>query len=289
MRIMLLLLVVVVISILWPSDLSFGACPEDLNDHGICDTLNIEVFPPDTLFIGPGQLVRVPIFVTHDVLQWQDSITEFVIPVYYTHTNPAKYCSISRYWNNTSFSAQYLPRSVFRDLVAGTDTIHNWFKDLYEQDPDGAYAWHPNLYFNRPDSFLLDFYCVLGPFFGEGSRALLATLTFRVEDTMTICLDSCRFPSGWRLALVTWDEVYIPRHNLPCSFSISCPKRGDFNADCIIDLGDMVFLTSYLYRGGPPPNPLWLGDTNCDGVVELGDRVKLGNYIYRGGSPPCSP
>jgi len=290
MRIILLLLVVVVISILWPSDLSIGACPEDTVDSGICDTLYVEVFPPDTLFVGPGQLVRVPIYVTHDIPNSEiDSIPGFTIPLCYAHTNETKYCSLSRYWNNTTFSGSSLPRSIFRHLVAGTDTIHNWFMDIYDLVPENVWA-HPDIYLWWPSSCCLNLISTTQPLFGEGSRVLLATITFRVEDTMTICLDSCIWAPSLRLAFSRSDAVsYIPRHNLPFCFSFSCPKRGDFNADCIIDLGDVVYLTNYLYRGGSPPNPLESGDTNCDGVVELGDRVKLGNYVYRGGSPPCSP
>jgi non-lysosomal glucosylceramidase len=66
-------------------------------------------------------------------------------------------------------------------------------------------------------------------------------------------------------------------------------RRGDANGDGAIDLGDMVFLITYLYRGGVPPQPLEAGDVNCDGTVNLGDIVYLINYLYRGGSPPCEP
>ena len=64
--------------------------------------------------------------------------------------------------------------------------------------------------------------------------------------------------------------------------------RGDANGDGVIDLGDVVYLLNYLYKGGPTPNPLWTGDTNSDGVVDIGDVVYLLNYLYKGGPPPCS-
>jgi hypothetical protein len=300
MRIMLLLLVVVVISILWPSDLSFGACPEDTMDNGICDTLYVEIFPPDTLFTGPGQLVRVPIFVTHDVSNPNvDSIADFAISLCYTHTNPAKYCSVSQYWNNTFYQGHNLPRSIFRNLVLPSgDTLYNWMLRVKEMGDLLGENWRWNVIFAQYDTshFRLNLYQApypLGvPMFGEGSRVLLATVTFRVEDTMTICLDSCRQPPWYETPLVFSCrdcQVYVPRDNMPYCFSLSCPKRGDVNADCIINLGDVVYLTSYLYRGGSPPVPLETGDTNCDGIVELGDVVKLKSYLYRGGSPPCSP
>jgi hypothetical protein len=64
---------------------------------------------------------------------------------------------------------------------------------------------------------------------------------------------------------------------------------GDVTGDGIgPDLGDVVYLIAYQYRGGPPPKPKVSGDCNCDGVVELGDVVYLIAYQYKGGPPPCS-
>lgn len=61
---------------------------------------------------------------------------------------------------------------------------------------------------------------------------------------------------------------------------------GDVNADGKVDIGDVVYLISYLYRNGPGPHPLWIGDCNCGGIVTLGDVVYLISYLYRGGPPP---
>jgi len=292
MRLIILIVVVLETLFLWSTDSSLAQCPEDPNDHGICDTLYVEVFPPDTLFTGPGQLMRVPIYVTQDIPNPNiDSIGGFTIPLCYTHTNEAKYCSVSSYWNRTVYASPGLPRSIFRHLVLPSgDTFHNYMLDLYEQDP--SYAWtHIYLFMDDTSHFWFTLSAITQPKFEEGNRVLLATMTFRVEDTMTICLDSCFWPPSHQLAFANGSHsvVYTPRDNMPYCFSISYPPIGDVNRDGVIDLGDVVYLTSYLYRGGPPPNPLWLGDTNCDGVVELGDRVKLGNYVYKGGSPPCSP
>jgi hypothetical protein len=64
---------------------------------------------------------------------------------------------------------------------------------------------------------------------------------------------------------------------------------GDANGSGKLELGDVVFLISYLYRGGAAPVPLLAGDATCDGKVDLGDVVYLITYLYRGGPPPpCS-
>ncbi len=62
---------------------------------------------------------------------------------------------------------------------------------------------------------------------------------------------------------------------------------GDVNGDGVVDLGDVLYLISYLYKGGPAPDPLETGDVNCDGVVDLGDVLYLISYLYKGGPPPC--
>jgi aminopeptidase N len=63
--------------------------------------------------------------------------------------------------------------------------------------------------------------------------------------------------------------------------------RGDVNHDGVVDLGDAVYLISYLYQNGAAPMPRDAGDVNCNGSVDLGDAVYLINYLYRGGQAPC--
>jgi serine protease AprX len=63
---------------------------------------------------------------------------------------------------------------------------------------------------------------------------------------------------------------------------------GDVTGDGIINLADLVYLISYLYRGGRAPSPLFLGDVNCDDAVNLSDVIYLINYLYQSGTAPCS-
>ena len=62
--------------------------------------------------------------------------------------------------------------------------------------------------------------------------------------------------------------------------------RGDTNGDGIINIGDVVYLVSYLYKSGPAPTPVESGDVNCDEIVNIGDVVYLVSYLYRNGPPP---
>jgi C1A family cysteine protease len=67
---------------------------------------------------------------------------------------------------------------------------------------------------------------------------------------------------------------------------------GDVNVDGTVDIGDVVYLVSYLYRSGPPPRcePMTeCADVNLDGVINIGDVLYLVNYLYRNGPPPGNP
>ncbi len=61
---------------------------------------------------------------------------------------------------------------------------------------------------------------------------------------------------------------------------------GDANGDGTVGPGDVVYLISYLFRGGDPPFPYEAGDCDCDGVVGPEDIVYLLNYLFRNGPPP---
>jgi len=63
--------------------------------------------------------------------------------------------------------------------------------------------------------------------------------------------------------------------------------RGDVNSDGIINVGDVVSLVNYLYKGGGEPCPVEAGDVTSDGIVNVGDVVYLVNYLYKGGDPPA--
>jgi len=66
-------------------------------------------------------------------------------------------------------------------------------------------------------------------------------------------------------------------------------SRGDANGDGEIDLGDVLYIVSYLYKGGPAPFPLEVGDADCDGDIDLGDLLYLVSYLYKGGPAPGCP
>jgi len=64
---------------------------------------------------------------------------------------------------------------------------------------------------------------------------------------------------------------------------------GDANDDGNVNVGDAVFIITYVFRSGPAPNHPEAADANCDGSINVGDAVYIINYIFRGGPPPCLP
>ncbi len=68
------------------------------------------------------------------------------------------------------------------------------------------------------------------------------------------------------------------------SYSCLC---GDANNDGAVGAGDITFLLSYLFRGGPPPqDPTMRADANNDCTIGAGDVSYLLSYLFRNGPPP---
>ncbi len=64
---------------------------------------------------------------------------------------------------------------------------------------------------------------------------------------------------------------------------------GDANSDGDVNIFDITSLISYLYKGGPAPDPMEAADVNDDGTVNIFDITYLINYLYKGGEPPLCP
>lgn len=291
MRSIFLIVLALATPIMLFADGPLAQCPEDPTDSGICDTLYVEVWEDDTLFLGESGLVRVPIRVTHDVPDpYVDSIAGFVIPLCYTHTNPSKYCSLSSFWNTTPMMVpDFLYRCIFRHLP---DMFHpeerNRMMDM-NATPQGAWDF---ISLDLGDG-VSGFRLALVPIgskdqeWWEGNRVLLSTMTFRVQDSVTVCVDSSFWPPSDRLAFAnSVAQTYTPRHNLPYCFSVTYPGRGDGNGDGQINIEDVIFLLNYLFKEGPAPAYTHMGDANFDEIIDLGDIVYLLSFIFRGGPPP---
>lgn len=62
---------------------------------------------------------------------------------------------------------------------------------------------------------------------------------------------------------------------------------GDANNDEIANITDAVYIVTWIFSGGPAPDPLEAGDASCDGICNITDAVYLVSWIFTGGPPPC--
>ncbi len=62
---------------------------------------------------------------------------------------------------------------------------------------------------------------------------------------------------------------------------------GDANDDGNVNMLDITYLIKYLYKGGPPPIPMYdAGDVNNSGTINMLDITYLINFLYKHGLPP---
>jgi 6-phosphogluconolactonase (cycloisomerase 2 family) len=283
------------------SDSLWAQCPEDPNDLGFCDTLHLVPWPetdtcfvisypaPDTICINnPGERFPcfwyVSLFVTHDsnTFWWeddetwiQDSLAAFVVPLLFWHQEGADSVIFpfeSMSWNNTDINPYYpwMGQSMFRHFVDSRtgDTVYynrmlqmveagkdDWdvFTDIDSHSSDGD-SGHVFLSVIRMAETCQSWW--------EGSRILLATLTFMVYpsedcDTIEIGLDSTFWPPVNPLSFTRYDAVkYVPRHFLPVkdtlSFSDSIP-----------------FAPAVNYGAGDFPHSVFCADLDGDSDLDL--------------------
>jgi hypothetical protein len=63
---------------------------------------------------------------------------------------------------------------------------------------------------------------------------------------------------------------------------------GDADGNGFSNISDAVYIISYIFGGGSPPDPLLSGDSDCNQIVNISDAVYLLGYIFGGGAAPCA-
>ena len=65
-------------------------------------------------------------------------------------------------------------------------------------------------------------------------------------------------------------------------------RRGDANADGLLDLADAIVTLNFLFIDGPM-NCADAGDNNDDGLLDIADAIFLMNYLFISGATPPAP
>ncbi len=273
MRKSVLIFLALAASILLSANLSWAQCPADTVDPGNCDTLYVVPYPDSLIVVDAfPAFAKVLLLVTNDIPDAvRDSVAGFVIPLAFTHSNPTKYCSTSVYWNTTStgfFFPDFSTRSIFRHVVNPSDP-----SDTIYHNQQGVWGSHLTITGRDWDTRILDL--ITGTDFWlsvvasgtedqrwpGGNRMLLATITFRVEDSMTVCLDSTFWPpTGQFLWSRADSRTYVPRHSLPICFKVDTVGTGVREIPGSDDTRPTEFALSQNY-----PNPF-----NPDTYIEFG-------------------
>jgi hypothetical protein len=87
-----------------------------------------------------------------------------------------------------------------------------------------------------------------------------------------------------------WTLNNVMHYRIPCGdvANTSYCKPGDANGDGEVNVGDAVYMISYIFSGGPPPSPFEIcsGDANGDCQCNVGDAVYIISYVFQGGAAP---
>lgn len=91
------------------------------------------------------------------------------------------------------------------------------------------------------------------------------------------------YPSGYKFTTVEYAVIICPTEECDC-------QPGNANGDANLNILDITYLISYLYKGGPAPVPYALcsGDPNCDCTVNILDITYLISFLYKSGPAPCT-
>ena len=73
------------------------------------------------------------------------------------------------------------------------------------------------------------------------------------------------------------DVVSVLRERLETTF-----RRGDANADGVVDASDSISLLHYLFRGGEPPSCSAAADADDNGRLNVGDPIGILRHLFGG-------
>ena len=184
-------------------------------------------------------------------------------------TVPSGDAYVDEYWVGTTY---YVAALMFHAGLKSEalNTAYGAYHPVYEAD-------HLAYWFNTPEAWVDEGYL---PRPKSGSRGRGSQWTTGVNSWQDIADSVSIFAHQYQRARAVWELMFEIQSDS------TFYQAGDANGDGSVNVGDVVYLVSYLYRSGSPPDPLEAGDVNSDHTVDVADVVYLVNYLYRGGDPP---
>jgi N-acetylmuramoyl-L-alanine amidase len=166
------------------------------------------------------------------------------------------------------------PQDECADCVKFTESVT---VEISASDPDG-------------DSIFYEWWVWSGHFAENGQHSITTADNYvtyvapakakegavvQFQDCISVCVTDVR---GGQTCAVGEPELFDGGYSCGC---------GDVNDDGVVNVGDVVYLVTYLYKGGPGPvEPTVRGDSNNDCSVNVGDIVYLVTYLYHNGPFP---
>jgi len=111
---------------------------------------------------------------------------------------------------------------------------------------------------------------------------------YDASDGFSLYWESDSYSEGaYMLAAVGMDSENHVDETV-CAIRLMCDEHlpGDVNLSDFVDIDDIIYLISYLFQGGPAPDPEEFGDINCTGFTDIDDIIYLISYLFQGGPAP---
>ncbi|MCA8961771.1 MAG: dockerin type I repeat-containing protein [Planctomycetes bacterium] len=183
------------------------------------------------------------------------------------------------------FIVESIDPVTIRHTFSGSETfpVGRVYGELRKSDmsftwsPDGTVVGQVTLEGYRPDLDQWDQYAATytGSFAAVAPHVMLpATFTgdYQVDDYDESSGDWAG--SGLRASAPSSDPQFV---------------RGDANGDGSFNIGDAVFLLTYVFGGGVAPSCLDAGDANDDGALNVGDPITILSALFSMGTTPLPP
>ena len=66
-------------------------------------------------------------------------------------------------------------------------------------------------------------------------------------------------------------------------------RRGDADADGIVNITDAIYVLNYLFQGGSEPPCLDAADADDEFAINITDGIYILNFLFLGGNEPPTP